>query len=268
MPRFVNLCRKSLVENWKANVLRFVMMYGLMAIMLLWYGYLVYNYTNTLEVDREVGHFTLLLFLWCLWGFGCISASFTMEKMKTKTNRISMLMTPATPFEKYFSRWIISTALFLVAFLIAFKMADYTRVVVYSLIYPHLEGIAPVSSSYLVGAKDNYQIIFDTSDVLYLMLLLYFFVQSCFVLGSTIWPKNALVKTFVAGAAIVAIYALLKIGMSYLLSDSNFYYYTSDQYIDDELKTHIWQAVLFFFALFNWTLAYFRFKESEIINRM
>ena len=30
-PRFVNLCRKEMVESWKANLLRFVMMYGIMA---------------------------------------------------------------------------------------------------------------------------------------------------------------------------------------------------------------------------------------------
>ena len=28
-PRFVNLCRKEMVESWKANLLRFVMMYGI-----------------------------------------------------------------------------------------------------------------------------------------------------------------------------------------------------------------------------------------------
>ena len=30
-PRFVNLCRNEMVESWKANLLRFVMMYGIMA---------------------------------------------------------------------------------------------------------------------------------------------------------------------------------------------------------------------------------------------
>ena len=29
-PRFVNLCRKEMVESWKANLLRFVMMYGML----------------------------------------------------------------------------------------------------------------------------------------------------------------------------------------------------------------------------------------------
>ena len=31
LPRFINLCRKEMVENWKSNVLRMVLMYGVMA---------------------------------------------------------------------------------------------------------------------------------------------------------------------------------------------------------------------------------------------
>lgn len=40
-PRFVSLCRKEMVESWKANLLRFVMMYGIMAIAL--YGTDTFN---------------------------------------------------------------------------------------------------------------------------------------------------------------------------------------------------------------------------------
>ena len=39
MPRFVNLCRKDMVENWRSNVLRIVLMYGVMALIMIWNGY-------------------------------------------------------------------------------------------------------------------------------------------------------------------------------------------------------------------------------------
>ena len=32
LPRFMNLCRKEMVESWKSNVLRMVLMYGVMAV--------------------------------------------------------------------------------------------------------------------------------------------------------------------------------------------------------------------------------------------
>ena len=34
LPRFMNLCRKEMVENWRSNVLRMVLMYGVMAVVM------------------------------------------------------------------------------------------------------------------------------------------------------------------------------------------------------------------------------------------
>ena len=152
LPRFMNLCRKEMVESWRSNVLRMVLMYGVMAVVLVWNGYTQYNYHDSVYFIRHANTdpawgFILMAFLWFLFVFGCLSASLVMEKMKNKTSRLSTLMTPSTPFEKFFSRWLISTIVFLVVFLIAFKLADYTRVMVYSLIYPEVKVIAPRFSS-------------------------------------------------------------------------------------------------------------------------
>ena len=43
LPRFMNLCRKEMVESWRSNVLRMVLMYGVMAVVLVWNGYTQYN---------------------------------------------------------------------------------------------------------------------------------------------------------------------------------------------------------------------------------
>ena len=53
--------------------------------------------------------------------------------MKSKTSRTVVLMTPATMFEKFFARWLVATCGFILVFLIAFKLADLTRVVFYLL---------------------------------------------------------------------------------------------------------------------------------------
>lgn len=106
-PRFVNLCRKEMVESWKANLLRFVMMYGIMAIAFVWNGYFRYKYPQGMingGVEQDpIWYFELTIFLWAIVIMGLLSASFVMERMKTKTNRIAVLMTPATMFEKFLS---------------------------------------------------------------------------------------------------------------------------------------------------------------------
>lgn len=263
MPRFVNLCRKDMVESWRTNVLRIALVYGVMTIVLLWMGYLSYNNESSMIGEDEMWRPMLLFFMWCLWGFGCLSASFTMEKMKSKTSRLSTLMTPATSFEKYFSRWLVSTLVFLVVFLIAFRLADYTRVLVYTLVYPELEAIAPLPFSHLTGDHTEYYVLFRETKVFILVIALYFFTQSCFVLGSSIGPKNAFLKTFAGLAIIVAVYALLMALMFELFLRG-----VSSVFISDDYCTIISFTALSVFTLFNWSLAYFRFKESEIINRM
>ena len=36
--RFMNLCRKEMIENWKSNLLRVALMYGAKAVIMIWNG--------------------------------------------------------------------------------------------------------------------------------------------------------------------------------------------------------------------------------------
>ena len=270
LPRFMNLCRKEMVENWRSNVLRMVLMYGVMAVVMVWNGYFEYRYWHSGQIEDPAWTFLLVVFIWSLWGFGCLSASFTMEKMKTKTSRTSMLMVPATPFEKFFSRWFVFTVVFLVIFLISYKLADYTRFIIYSLAYPEEKDfIIPVDLSHLVGERKTYYTLCRTGLQFGALLSAYFFVQSLFVLGSSIWPKNSFLKTFPSGTVIAIVYFLLAVFMSKMfLENGNYYSENVFTGMSEDTAMSIMIVVGIFFTLMNWTLAYLRFKESEIVNRM
>ena len=270
LPRFMNLCRKEMVENWRSNVLRMVLMYGVMAVVRVWNGYFEYRYWHSGQIEDPAWTFLLVVFIWSLWGFGCLSASFTMEKMKTKTSRTSMLMVPATPFEKFFSRWFVFTVVFLVIFLISYKLADYTRFIIYSLAYPEEKDfIIPVDLSHLVGERKTYYTLCRTGLQFGALLSAYFFVQSLFVLGSSIWPKNSFLKTFASGTVIAIVYFLLAVFMSKMfLENGNYYSENVFTGMSEDTAMSIMIVVGIFFTLMNWTLAYLRFKESEIVNRM
>ena len=276
LPRFMNLCRKEMVESWRSNVLRMVLMYGVMAVVLVWNGYFQYRYHDSAYFIRHTNAnadpawgFILMAFLWFLFVFGCLSASLVMEKMKNKTSRLSTLMTPSTPFEKFFSRWLVSTIVFLVVFLIAFKLADYTRVMVYSLIYPDVkEVILPVNLGDLVGSGKRWYLFHKTYE-LTLVLSIYCFVQSLFVLGSSVWPKNSFLKTFVSVTIIVLIYVLvgMLVGDMLFSGSSKDYGYIFSSITKEQVTVMVTVGFMLF-AFVNWTLAYFRFKESEIVQRM
>lgn len=254
-----------------------VLMYGVMAVVLVWNGYFQYRYHDSAYFIRHTNAnadpawgFILMAFLWFLFVFGCLSASLVMEKMKNKTSRLSTLMTPCTPFEKFFSRWLVSTIVFLVVFLIAFKLADYTRVLVYSLIYPDVkEVILPVDLGDLVGSGKRW-FLFNETYQLILILSIYCFVQSLFVLGSSVWPKNSFLKTFVSVTIIVLIYVLMGMLTGNMLFHGNNnkdYDYIFSSFTEQQVFT-LGSIAFMFFALVNWVLAFFRFKESEIIQRM
>ena len=266
--RFVNLCRKEMVENWKSNLLRVALMYGAMAVIMLWSGYLSYRAVG--QDTDSTWEFNLVIFMWGLCVFGCLSASFTMERMKSKTGRLSVLMTPATSFEKYFSRWLVFTVVFLIVFLITYKLADYTRFIIYSLAYPEEKDfIIPVDLSHLVGERKTYYTLCRTGLQFGALLSAYFFVQSLFVLGSSIWPKNSFLKTFASGTVIAIVYFLLAVFMSKMfLENGNYYSENVFTGMSEDTAMSIMIVVGIFFTLMNWTLAYFRFKESEIVNRM
>lgn len=265
VSRFMNVCRKNTIENWKTNMLRVGLMYGIMAVIFVWGGYLEYKHTS-IERDQMVS-FALNVFLWFGLICGCISASFTMEDMKSKTSRLSVLMSPATPFEKYFSRWLVSTIVFMLVFIIVYLLADYTRVLVCSMIYPE-QYIIPAKLSYLFSSEPHYGFLRYNSDKLDFAFPVYFFMQSCFVLGSSIWPKNSLVKTAAACFGLLVVYGLIFAGLLDLFVNRTSL--TSKDFPEasyDAAATFIYIATSIL-VLFNWTLAYFRFKEAEIINRM
>ena len=62
-----------------------------------------------------------------------------MERMKTKSRTFFVFNASGYFFEKYVARWLVFTVVFVVAYLVAFELADYTRVVVCSLSFPMLK---------------------------------------------------------------------------------------------------------------------------------
>ena len=264
LQRFLLVCRKEVTEQWKTLLLRFIMTYGILAVVLTWYGLVMYN-INDLITDTQgdhtiiniqrVQHGMIQIFIFGFGFLSCISASCIMEPMKTKAGRISFLMYPASMFEKYLSRWLIYTIGFSVAFLIAYWLADCTKVLVCSLTNPDLR---PIVRTLSVADWKS----FDMSGMEWLKnVSILCFLQSLFVLGSSIWPKHALVKTMAT---------LVIFGIANMLLTMGVVYNTSlDGPIRHNLPDSDWISIIICsaIALFCWTIAYFRFKESEIINR-
>ena len=266
LHRFINLCRKEMVEGWKVNLLRMLLMYGALTVFFIFMGFNDYERATTLMKDPVVeGSLRVFLVAGCI--YGCISASLIMERMKTKAGRFSFLMLPATSFEKYVARWLVFTVVFVVAYLVAFELADYTRVVVCSLSFPDVKGITPTSLRLLFLWNDGNEIVYQSASDVLISVCSYLFLQSFFVLGSTVWPKNAFLKTFATGLGLFFTFLFISTLLVKALVQGSTNVNWNFNLLDAE-NVYVASCIFFLLALFNWVLAYFRFKESEIINRM
>lgn len=273
MTRFLTLCRKELKEDGRKNLLRVLLIFATGTVVFLWFGYIYYGkdypegrvpYWAPYHAD-PVWQDELACAVIGLLLFGAVSASLMMEHMTAKTNRTATLMTPATSLEKYLVRWLIFVVGFAVIYLIAFHLADLIRYVVYHLARPEVKQIAPISLSRLVDSETYHRGLFDNMYELRLGIAFYAAFQSFFVLGSVVWPKNAVIKSAAALTLLVLVYVFV----GWFTSESLLspVLYESPDWLTEKLSVNIFTALLVVVALFNWTLAYFRFKESEIIER-
>ena len=261
--RFGKLCRKEILENWKLYVLQLLVMYLIMAIILIWYSYTDYSSFNILTKtnDLNVHIFTLVFWMWSWWAFMCLGTSFAFKTMKCKTGRITMLMIPATVFEKFFFRWLVYVLILPLLFFLSIWLADYTRVLFYSAIYSEILFIEVTDFKHFVGQGDGgYSLCHSWKDGS-LLILLNVYIQSLFLLGSIVWPKNSFIKTLISIVLVAFLYnwgvvAFTRFSENSTLSTLILFFFK-------------WGYILFpILTIINWTLTYFRLKESEVIHRI
>ena len=263
--RFANYFKKVLVEDRKRLLQRIITVFGSLVV----FGAIIsdscyQHYMEALkmgivrnEIDPAIDGL-MPLFVFGLF-IGCaLSASFIMEPMSSKTGRIYALMLPATSFEKYFVRWFIYTIGYLVVYYLLFLLVDVMRVCVFSVIYPEIDIITFLNPyAEIVALRDDAPLGFIVS--------LYLLLQSIFVLGSSLWPKYAFLKTFTA-------YTILGMAFSaFFAGIMNLFDRPGNSYIMPELSDDtlflIATCGVMMVTLFFWWLAYKRFKEMEVVNR-
>ena len=259
--RFLKVCKKDILEGWKTNLLRLVTLYAVLTLYLI---FTYYKIGGGYAPNKDSMFFVLFLFV----VVGCIYASGIMEKMATKEKRIAYLMLPATSFEKYLSRLAYLLVFYTVAFVVVFKLADFTRMAIWACFYP-LDTIHPTTFGPLfmplmeMGQKPSgYWIIA-------FFISLYCFFQSFFVLGGNIWYKRPLPKTIAALLVMLIIYGkVTSWAHDYFFRGSYYSLFPAGFSTDISEIIGRFCLILMVVALFNWTLAYYRFKEAEVINRI
>ena len=179
--------------------------------------------------------------------------------MGSRENRLATLMYPASQIEKYIVRWSIYVPGFIIAFIICCILTDLFRYLVTLALVPEFH--TPVAL--FIPSCHNYISYYATPSELQGFIACFIFVQSLYVLGSSVWARHSLVKTFISGTVIAIAYSLIAYWVTELCLPD--YYFVDDLSDSTNVLKLIWIASITG-TLVNYILAFFRFRENEIIT--
>ena len=247
--RFSAYFRKLWVERWRTNLLRFGILFGLMLLISMWLSMMTYpgsreyfsgdNSTDPVHIP-QFGIFAVIFLL-----SGCVMATDMLQGARNKSERISALTFPVTPFENWLARWTMSVPLFIIAYFTCLYTVDSIRVAIFGTLFNKLY------IAYMPLFPSTFR-----EGQMYLWLF-YFYTTAIYVLGGVFFPRKPFLKTSVFVFILFWIGLFVQFGVALLSfnDDHGFAHYA--------LTTFFWASVILL-----WWLSYLRFKELEVIDRL
>lgn len=201
--------------------------------------------------------------------FGCISASLMWAEMRNKSGRLTILMNPTSTLEKYLVKLVIYVFIYILVFVTGVIIAESIRYLLFHCIYPDAR-ILPLylTSRYSAEAQDYIWHIFSPPMIhpIWVLVLLFFDLQSFFILGASLWYSRSFLKSFlIFGGMIVTFYISAGLTYEFFISykigewPEIFYWIGEHNY----LSFFVFSILL---CIVNWSLAYFRIPETELIT--
>lgn len=199
-------------------------------------------------LDMEVSVFSISFFLIMV-----VTSSGMFRDFSGKTGRLDALMLPASQLEKFLARWIFAVPVTAAVLLIGFELIDLVRYAICRALFPD------VGFSLIGLGLDYYNT--DVLEVYYGVLI---FLISVYALGAIVWPKRALVKTTAAGFLVSTLAGWLALALSEMFLKQGYHYGLEMDYIDGPVMV---LALGVLAAMVNYTIAYFRLREIELVQR-
>lgn len=237
--RFLMTSKKLLVEQ-KKTLAYFIAGYlGICLVIGLWFS---------LMARSAAGEAALVLYI-LFAGLVCaIVASKMFSDLTSKEGRISLLMTPASPAEKYFPRLILVLPGMLLLVALGYVVLDYATILAcglaYGKWYPFFNPFA--------GATDS-------SDWfgIYMLFSMFLFNEAIFIFGAVAWPR----KSFLKSVGVFVVIQILFSSMLPIVVKSGFSFTVE---ADEALGWTLTSLVTLLSAAIV-GCSYFKFKKTTVI---
>lgn len=198
--------------------------------------------------------------------FAMIGGCWLFNNMKTKEQRITFKMLPATDLEKFVVRALYATVVWWLMGFIAFCLADLFRMLI-SLIagIDIVKSAVPDFLNMLFGGNDHNISIFGETDMTYVLPLTFaanawaFWVHSLYILGGALFRRRQFVLTTLAHSIIGLVFTPMLI---------HFVDSSDSLALRDSLVAIVWTAAAVFavWGLLDWWLSYRIFRRMQVIN--
>jgi len=206
--------------------------------------------------------FALFVFLIICSIGGC----WIFNNMKTKEQRITFKMLPATDIEKFVARALYATIVWWLMAFVAFCLADLFRMLVSLVAGVSIKGSAVPLFFSMISANTDVNInTLNSGDVafaaaIYTMANAWaFWAHSLYILGGTLFRRRQFVLTTLAHSIIGLVFTPMLI---------HFVDSSDSLALRDSLVAIVWTAAAVFavWGLLDWWLSYRIFRRMQVIN--
>ena len=265
--RFTATLRKELVENKRAILFTLLGTYGLLTMFMIFGNLSVYD-----NPEDALSAFAPQKMVWFILSFASmIVASMAFRKLTNKTGRIEMFTSPSSTVEKFLVNALIYVIGYLVAFFICTQLADLTRIAV---LWPFKGDnmIVPGPINFLTAIPDAVEGMGFGSAApgkpsTWLTINMFIGLlggPGLFLLGSVLWPRLSLLKTFAVVYGIQTIFGITIMILAANISDME----AVGDWVMDHLE-HIMMAMTIISALLTilyWSLSWYLFKRKDVVS--
>ena len=268
--RFTAALRKELVENKRAILFTLLGTYGLLTMIM------ILGNLSTSTHDAVYESLTYCVpqkFVYMFLGLAImIVASLAFRKLTSKTGRIEMFTSPSSMLEKFLVNALIYVIGYIVAFFICAQLADLTRIaVLWFFKDEYLIVPGPINFLNLIpDAVDGFgfgsaaEIPGEPSKWMTINLIIGLLAgPGLFLLGSIVWPRLSLLKTF---AAVYGLETIL--GITFMIVAINLNMETVGWWIINHLEQIMIAMTIFtvFQLILYWGLSWYLFKRKDVIS--
>ena len=264
--RFMAALRKEVVENKRAILFTLLGTYGLLTIIMI-LGNLSFGRTDVIHdtLDNYIPHKVVFgMFSFAI----IIVASLAFRKLTTKTGRAEMFTSPSSMPEKFLVNTLVYVIGYIVAFFICTQLADLTRIAVLWF-FKDESFTVPGPISFMNLIPDTVTGIGCIDEVARWMkpnmIVSLVFSAGLYLLGSVMWPRLSLLKTFAATYAVefvIGIIGIIGISLGKGRLQPMAYWL-----MDHMQQVMTGMTILYvLLAVVVWCLAWYLFKRKDVVS--